>query len=419
MKVSNNIVSTEEKIEELKTVHREEAVNIGVKEALKEQLSSLQNNVVETLQDEQRLDDIASNRIDSDRMDNELGAKPSLDQSERPTEPVMNDLREQIGFVQDLLHLVNGANLNQAAQEFIKDISQNYRFGETFLDQTRQEMQDMSSDRDGLRQRLDNQEKVFAEERQKVQQNLIQAFAPGIEATAEGLAKEYEASQQQLAKADEQVRQNVSESDAPRLEQQVTELAANVDYFERLQRVVQKAADNQECVSRLSFLEEMRPVLPVRLDADRLPEQLSEANYAGEAYATREKALAAQTAEYERRLTEEHDESHKKVPHLLHVQIKDKEEKTVVEWWEISEHTQLQKEGHSEQKMASRIDWDVMRDQGYSLDLVGELPPCERKRGCDDVLHHFAEKYNVGITYTDEPNGNIYAYGPAYEDEEI
>ena len=72
-------------------------------------------------------------------------------------------------------------------------------------------------------------------------------------------------------------------------------------------------------------------------------------------------------------------------------------------------------EGHTEQKAAARIDFDVMREQGYSLTLVGDYRPCAWARGCDLMLHDLAVTYEVPILYKDFDDEQ-HAYGPAYSE---
>jgi hypothetical protein len=191
--------------------------------------------------------------------------------------------------------------------------------------------------------------------------------------------------------------------------------------------VVEQAVYNQACRDTQQLLAEIRPDSPIVLNDEGLPVQRFGAHKEiGPAYATNEAARAAAQDEYELRLANAPTEKAREnvsFPHVLGVEIKDQQDNTVARWWEVSERG-IAGEGHTEQKMVARIDFEVMRERGYTLDLVGDLAPCEMAcrpadqsatLPCNDILHHFASTYDTGIVYKDYFD-KIHAYGPAYED---
>jgi hypothetical protein len=202
--------------------------------------------------------------------------------------------------------------------------------------------------------------------------------------------------------------------------QQAASAAVSLEHYERLAWLVDTALLSQECTDTLNLTNELRPALPVVMDADGLPLQQRGETQIGECYGTENEALAAAEAEYQQRLENANTEKQREevgYPHVLHVEILDRQENVVTDWWEISESGQRKREGDTEQKMANRIDFAVMAEEGYSLRLRGSNPPCDINYGCDMMLEYFAQKYDVPIVYTDfDDDRHVYQRDKQFEE---
>ena len=147
---------------------------------------------------------------------------------------------EQVQSVSDLLALVTRADINsEAAQECIEKLRENDRFFSTDAHEQMRTQLDRESERQGLA----NQEGVFAEERQRLERDLVQTLAPGGESTLQ----EVDDTVASLAGVEEQLIQNPAERFA--LEEQTLVLNADLEHYVCLAGVVEKALDQQEGVA--------------------------------------------------------------------------------------------------------------------------------------------------------------------------
>jgi hypothetical protein len=399
MELSMEIATAAEKIKEQKALHMENTVTATVVDAIQNQIANCKAYFIETLQDDQRVQE----KIEGAKIDNTLFERESI------SEPVCVDVAAQIIFLDDLQNLVSRVEINPAQEAAIEQARQTDQFFcEDFLDQTRAalaaQINDLSPDQQEVRQQLANQEQVFAVAREALERDLVQAFSLGNEQNLQDVHIQCESVRQELDGFHQQLAGDVADSERPDLLAQAGSVAADLEHYQRLAWLVDTVIYNQECLDSTRLLNELRPPLPVVIDPDGLPIQQFGTSALGEAYHSEAEARQAAETEYQQRLADAAtDKAREEIsyPHVLQVEIKDKEENTVCDWWEVSERGQLQREGHTEQKMATRIDFSVMSDEGYSLVLRGDNPPCNTNHGCDMLLHYLAEKHDVNIIYRD------------------
>jgi hypothetical protein len=413
MELSMEIATAAEKIKEQQALRMENTINATVSEALQNQLANLKAYLIETVQDDTR----AVEAMTAAGLDGSSLADSTIEQQESATEPVCVDVGAQIIVLDELQALVNQVQLTEGSESCITSLRQmNQFFSEDFLEQCSlvlaQQINGLEPQQNELRQHLDNQEQVFAAARQKLESDLVQTFALNNEASLPEVINHTEALRNDLNTIQQQWSETSDGAERSELLQQAASVAAALDHYERLSWLVDTALLNKQCMDTVSLLNELRPALPVVMDADQLPLQQFGTSQVGECYRTEEQARAAAVAEYQQRLDNAKTEAQRQdvsYPHVLHVEIVDGKENAIAEWWEVSELGQQAREGHTEHKMATRIDFSVMAEEGYSLRLRGDNPPCDTNFGCDMMLQYFAEKYDVPIVYLDfDDNEYIY-----------
>jgi hypothetical protein len=412
MELSMAIVTAAEKIEEQQALHQDNTINATVSAALQAQLAECKSWLVETVQDDARI----AEQVADARLDGSVLAGTVVAQQDSAAEPVCVDVAAQMIFLEEVQALVNRVPLTEAAQSCIASLQQaDQFFSEEFLKQSTdplaQQINQLTPGQNDLRQQLMNQEEVFAAARQKQEGELVEAFALNNEKTLAQVVDRAATLRDSLTALQQQWSES-SGAEKIDLLQQATATAATLDHYERLAWVVDTALLNQQCTDTTALLNELRPASPVVLDRDGLPLQQYGSGAIAPCYHTNEDARNAAEAEYQQRLeaaTTERQRQDVSYPHVMHVKILDRNEAVMHDWWEVSEAGQPQREGHTEQKMATRIDFSVMAEQEYSLRLRGNLPPCTFTYGCDDMLEYFAQKYGVPIVYTDFDD-NVYTY---------